>query len=466
MNEERKDEEGKYSLKKAVKFSFGGFTDVIFLQFFTFLIFTFYFSVAGLSAGYISLGFIIWSIWNAINDPLLGSISDRSGLKWGRRKPFIILGIIPLLLVNILLWTPPLEPKILTFIYFLIIIIIWELFYTMYSLNQTSLFPEMFRDLDQRAKANTSIQFFQVISLLIAFILPSLFIPQYDNPVYYPEYIYTAITISIICAIAGFVFIKFGFKERVEFSKDYEKAPSFFKALKYTFGNKSFRLYIVGNFAIWFGFNMIPTIMPLYGDICLNVQDSTLLSLMLGTGFVAAALFMFIWRIIIHRLGAKNSYLLALIVFIIALIPLLFIADVISGFIFFFILGIALAGVMIVRDITIAAIIDDDELKTGTRREANFYGVNGFFVKLSNVAVFISIAIVFIGTNWDIFDVTTITGATEFGLRSLMVLFPIGFMIIGILAMSYFPINKEKYNQLTEDARKLHIQKKERVLAR
>lgn len=464
MTEVRKEIEDEYSLKKAVKYSFGGFTDVIFLQFFTFLIFTFYFSVAGLNAGLITLGFIIWSIWNAINDPLLGAISDRSGLKWGRRKPFIILGIIPLLVINVLLWTPPLEPKGLTFAYFLIIIIVWELFYTMYSLNQTSLFPEMFRDLDQRAKANTSIQFFQVISLLIAFILPALFIPKYDNPAYYTEYSYAAITISIICAIGAFIFIKFGLKERVEFSKDYERAPSFINALKYTFGNKSFRLYIVGNFALWFAFNMIPTIMPLYGSICLNTQDSLILSLILGTGFIAAALFVFLWRIIIHRLGAKNSYILSLIVFSITLLPLLFISDAILGFIFFFFIGIGLAGVLIVRDITIAAIIDEDELKTGTRREGSFYGVNGFIVKLSNVAVFLSIGIVFLGSDWALFDVTTISAATNFGLRSLMVFFPIAFMIIGILAMSYFPINKEKYDKLTEDARKFHLEKKERVM--
>jgi len=465
MIEERNSEEPEYSLKKAVLYSFAGFTDVIFLQFFTFLIFTFYYSVVQLHIALISLGFIIWSIWNAFNDPLLGAISDRSSLRWGRRKPFIIIGIIPLLLVNILLCTPPRDPKSLAFIYFLIIIIIWELFYTMYSLNQTSLFPEMFRDLEQRSKANTSIQFFQVISLLIAFILPGLFIPQYDDPAYYTEYTYAAIVISIICAIGAFTFIKFGLKERIEFSKDYERAPTFSTALKYTFGNKSFRLYIVGNFAMWFAFNMIPTIMPLYGDICLNVQDSFILSLILGTGFISAALFVFIWRIIVRRLGAKSSYILSLIIFSITLLPLLFISNTVLGFVFFFFLGIGLAGVLIVRDVTISAIIDEDELKNGIRREGNFYGVYGFIVKLSNVAVFLSIGLVFIGSDWAIFDITTITAATEFGLRSLMVLFPIAFMTLGIIAMLYFPINKEKYDNITNEARKFHLEKKERVLS-
>ncbi len=468
MSKEQPDLEEEYSLKKAVLYSFAGFTDVIFLQFFTFLVFTFYFSIIELPAGLISLGFIIWAIWNAFNDPMLGAISDKSNFKMGRRKPFIIIGIIPLLVINILLFTAPRGSDLLAFLYFLIIIVIWELFYTMYSLNQTSLFPEMFRDLDQRSKANNSIQFFQVISLLIAFLLPGFIIQSFtseDVPIGTTQlqYIIAAVIISIICAIGGFIFIKFGLKERIEFSKDYERVPPFRQALKYTFGYKSFKLYVIGNFALWYAFNMIPTIMPIYGTVCLGVQDASILSLILGTGFVSAAIFVFPWRIIVNKLGAKRSYILSLIVFIITLLPLMFIRGVLLGFIFFFLLGIGLAGVLIVRDITIAAIIDEDELKTGVRREGNFYGINGFIVKFSNVVVFLSIGLVFIGTDWNIFDLSTAEYGVEFGLRSLMVILPIIFLIIGIIAMRYFPIDKEKYTQLTEDARKLHAEKKTKL---
>ena len=95
--------------------------------------------------------------------------------------------------------------------------------------------------------------------------------------------------------------------------------------------------------------------------------------------------------------------------------------------------------------------------------EASRGGINGFFVKFSNVVVFLSIAIVFIGSDWAIFNVETITNATQIGLRSLMVIFPAVFLLIGIIAMSYFPINKERYEKLTGDARKLHSEKKEKV---
>jgi GPH family glycoside/pentoside/hexuronide:cation symporter len=465
MNQEKKDIEKEHSLKKVILYSFAGFTDVIFLQFFTFLIFTFYYSVVQLNVTLITIAFMIWSVWNAINDPILGAISDKTSSKWGRRKPFIIAGLVPLLFVNVLLWTPPKGNTLVTFFYFLIIIIIWELFYTMYSLNQTSLFPEMFRDLKQRTKANTSIQIFQVISLLIAFILPGLFIPKYDDPQYFSDYGIAAVIISIICNTSGFIFIIFGIKERIEFSRDPEKAPSFLKSLKYTFRNKSFRFYLVGNFALWYSFGMLPTVFPLYGHFVLGVDEAFIQSLMLGSGFIAAIVFMFFWRIIINKLGAKTSYILALAVFIVTLSPFMFISNKLGGFITMIVWGFGLAGVLIVRDVTMSSIIDEDELITGIRREAGFYGINGFIVKLTNVFIYITIALVFIGTDWAIFDPSSIATKNVFGLRSLMFIFPTIFLILGIISMIFFPINKQKYDKITEDASKLHQEKKEKILS-
>ncbi|MHA1756529.1 MAG: MFS transporter, partial [Promethearchaeota archaeon] len=96
-----KENESEYSTKTAVLYSLAGFTDVVLFQFFTFLIFTFYYAVVGLDVNLITIAFIIWSFWNAINDPMLGAISDKTSTKWGRRTPYIILGIYPLLIINI-----------------------------------------------------------------------------------------------------------------------------------------------------------------------------------------------------------------------------------------------------------------------------------------------------------------------------------------------------------------------------
>ncbi|TFG25888.1 MAG: MFS transporter [Promethearchaeota archaeon] len=461
MNKIGKDD---YSAKKATLYSLAGFTDVTLFQLFTFLIFTFYFTVVGLNINYITIAFIIWSFWNAINDPYLGTLSDKTSSKWGRRKPFIIAGIYPLLLINILLWTPPIAgSQFIIFIYFLLIIIIWEFFYTMWSVNQTALFPEMFKDHEERTKANTIIQFFQILSLMIAFILPSFFIPQYDNPQYYPNYMYAGIAISIICGISATIFIKYGIKERIEFSKDPEQAPSFFNSLKYTFKNKAFRPYIVATFSLWYAFGMLPTISPLYGSFVLGIKDSLILSLLLALVFISAAIFVFVWKPVIRKFGPKKAFILVIIAFIITLIPFMFISDMISAFIAYFCLGIGIAGALIIRDVSISPIMDEDELNTGVRREGGFYGINGFCVKLTNVAVFLSIAIVFNSVGWAIFDPTGTTQETILGLRILMFVFPTIFLVIGLIAITKYPITKERYEEITLETIKLHEKKKEKI---
>lgn len=453
----------EYSTKKTLFYSFAGFTDVILLQFFTYLIFTFYYSVVGLNINYITIAFIIWSIWNALNDPMLGAISDRTRTKLGRRKPYIIASIFPLLIINILLWMPPLGNDLITFFYFLAIIVIWELFYTMYSLNQTALFPEMFHNLEQRAKANTIIQFLTIISLMVAFLLPSFFIPRFDDPLYFNEYTYAAITISIICLVSTLLFIKFGLKEKAEFAKDAEKAPGFFNSLKFTLKNKTFLTYVLGTFSFWYSFGMIPTILPLYGSFVLNTTDSLILSLLLATAFISAAIFIFIWKLIIRKFGAKKSFIIAILSLIFTLSPFMFISGVIFAFISFSALGFGLAGALIVENVTISAVIDHDELQTGVRREGSFFGINGFFAKLTNVFVFLTIAIVFNNVGWEIFDPVGTTEQTILGLRSLMFIFPALFLCIGLIAMKFFPITKDKYDELTQEAKKLHEKKREEV---
>jgi GPH family glycoside/pentoside/hexuronide:cation symporter len=302
---------------------------------------------------------------------------------------------------------------------------------------------------------------------MIAFILPSFFIPAYDDPRYFTNYMFAGIAIAIISAICATIFIKFGLKERIEFSKDPETAPKFFKSLKYSLNNKAFLTFVVANFALWYTFAMLPTIVPLYGHFVLGIEDSLVLSLFLATTFISAAIFVFIWRSVIPRIGAKKAFLWALIIYIITLVPFMFITrsiPVFFVFMAFFIVGIGIAGALVVRDVAIGAIIDEDELRTGTRREGGFYGINGFIIKLSNVAVFVSIALVFTGTGWAIFDPVGTTEETIFGLRSLMFIFPASVLVIGIIFILLFPITKEKYEQITQDAKKLHEQKKEKVV--
>lgn len=451
--------------KQIIAYSFGQFSDTIAYQMFTFLIFTFYYAVVGLNVNLITIGFVVWSIWNAFNDPLLGTLSDRTRTKWGRRKPYIVAGIIPLCVIMVLLWTPPLDTELTKFIYFFVIILLFELFYTMYSLNQVSLLPEMFQDLRNRAKANSIRQVFAIFGLIFAFILPTVFIPKLDDVKYFINYRYAGMFMSVFIAIGAIIFIKFGIKEREEFSEDYKTAPSFIDSLKFSLKNKAFRTYVIAALANWYVYGMLPTIVPLYGSFVLGIGEgeSVLLALLLGVAFISAAGFIFLWGYVSLRTGIKKGLMMSMFIFIITLIPFMFISDIITGFIAFFLVGIGFSGSLFFLDVIMSAIVDYDELNTGIRREGGYFGIHALITRFSTIFIFLTISFVFNSVGWTVFNPLGTTEETIFGLRILMFFFPSVALLVGILSMSRFPITKEKQEQMKRDLEELHDKKKEKV---
>jgi GPH family glycoside/pentoside/hexuronide:cation symporter len=260
------------------------------------------------------------------------------------------------------------------------------------------------------------------------------------------------------------IFLLFGIKEKTEFSKDAESAPGFFKSIKMTLSNKSFRPYVPANFVVWYIFGLVITISALYCSFVLGIKDSFMISLLLGLIFISAAGFMFLWRFIILKIGIKKGLMLAFVVTIILMAPFMFISDLIGAVIVFTLLGIGFAGLTFCRDIVMATIIDDDELKTGMRREASFYGVNAIFIRLATIAVVISISLVFTSVGWAVFDPRGDTTQIIWGLRILMFVFPAVALGFAILCMSRFPITKERAEEIKREIKKIHAEKKQQMV--
>ncbi len=451
--------------KKAVTYSFAQLSDVTAYQTFTFLVFTFYYAVIGLDVRFISIGFIIWSVWNSLNDPILGYFSDRTHTRYGRRLPYIIIAFIPLAICMFLLFSPPKSFGITNastnFIYFIITIILFELFYTMYSLNVTSLFPEIFNSFDERVRANKIRQTFSIIGLFVAFLLPGFIISDFSDPKSIVQYQIFGIVIMLIVIAGVVLFLKFGPKERKEFQNDYKSTPNFIDSIKTCFKSKSFRWYIPAEVANWFVFSMFPTLIPLYGKFVLGVNDALILSLLMGIVFISAMIFInFFWKPVVEKIGPKKAWLTSMSILIAAMVPLMFISDVISGFIVFFLIGIGFAGSMYLIDIFVSDIVDEDETKTGVRREASYYGVNALCLRLNTVLVFLAIGLVFTNVGWAVYEPENVTPAVIMGLRVLMFVFPAIAITIGIIAISRYPLHGDTLQKVKAEIEKLHGQKR------
>ncbi len=382
----------------------------------------------------------------------------------------MMTAIVPLSIIMFLLFSPPITFGItsttINFIYFFIIIIIFEFFYTMFSLNQTSLFPEQFIDGVVRGKVNSIRQMFTVIGLIVASILPSFFIsgdPMTEEAL--PDWSLFSIVLAILTFIFGFFFIKWAAKEKVEFKEDYKQAPSFLSAIKLCVKSKSFRWYIPAEICNWFVYGMLPTVIPLYGRYVLGIEAGSFeLSLLLGIGFVSAAVFVNLWRMVAKKIGPRKAWMYSLATWILTLVPLLFISTFEEGLIVFFFIGIGIAGSFVLIDLIVADIIDEDEINTGIRREAAYYGVNALFLRFSTVFVFLAVGFVFAGFGWEEYEpLINDPAALAIALKILITILPTIALIIAIISIYKYPLDGEKLKEVKEKLKEIHEQKKSKI---
>jgi GPH family glycoside/pentoside/hexuronide:cation symporter len=450
------------TLGTKIAYSNGVLADNLALQNFSFLGFAFYFAVVGLPVLYISIGFILWSIWDAINDPLIGVLSDRTKTKWGRRKPWIFLATIPLCLTMILLWTPPLDNYIIIFIYFLIMLILFDLFNTMYTVNFNSLWPEMFLTVEDRSSLGVWRNIFALIGLAIAFVLPEFIITDITNKQNLPEtpgqFLLNGVIAAIIVGITIMIMLKFGSFERKEFAKDALNAPSWKESYRITLKNKAFVGYCIVAIAIYIVYSILPIMLPFYAVYVIGMDDPGFL---IFSGLVVAAASTPLWMYFRKKFGVRRSFIIALIYWAISLLLFMLAVSVITAYLFIIFMGIGLGGSLYLYDQGLAEIIDDDEVRSGLgiRREGAYYGVVSLFNRFSTAINALVIGIVFTGVGWAKYDPKAGTDII-LGLRFLVVIWPVIIICIALIFLYLWPIHGKRLEENQKMLNELHKKKK------
>jgi GPH family glycoside/pentoside/hexuronide:cation symporter len=429
-----------------------------------------YIDILGARAAGIGLVWALYGVWNAVNDPLAGYWSDRTRTRWGRRLPWMAGALVPLAITFYLLWLPFGDvawSEVALLFYFLLIVLLFDLCWTIYVMNWTSLFPEMAEGEKQRAGVSALREVFSIFGLIVGVALPPLLAGADWSGRGAMAALLTAVT--IVSLLLGLL----GSKERPEFSA--EPSPPFVESLSLTLQNRDFVFFLAANLMIQYVFLALSAVMPFYAKYVLGIQGPTTIagvtldaelqnSLLLGAAFVAALPAMAFWWALARRFGAyralRSACLLAAAAALYFFFPQTFQAGLVGTTLF----GLVLAGLLMLTNPLVADITDEDEVTNGARREGMFFGINGLIIRFAFVIQGILTAIVFTLSGY----VNPTEGvlfpaqpeSALFGIRLLTGGFPAIALMLAFLVLRGYSLHGERAKRIRAEAASLQARKR------
>ena len=416
-----------------------------------------------------ALAWILYMGWNAINDPLIGALGDRTQSRHGRRIPWLRVATPLIGLSLVFLFFPPLnlDPNLQSsqWIYFSWLfagLMLYDLFYTIVGISENSLVAELTIDPVERANTNFFWSLGIGLGSAATFVIPFLFIQ--DNETIPYEINQPIIqTIIIIFAILGSVFLAimaFGVKER-RFIQAKKPQMGLVESIKYTLRNRGFIMYAGLFFCITFFYTITNSQISFFVQDVLKVDKNDILGYLPIIAFIGSSLIGFpVGMALNMRFGGKRSLIYLFIIVISGLFMLVFSFDIILAIIALFIVGFGYAGINLIFPTLMADVIDKDELETGWRREGAYFGSAAFFTKPAQSIAQGMIALVFFVTNYDQ-DATVQSLPAQIGVVLTISVIPAIFLMLGLIFIKKFPIDSstEEYKVMKKKVEQLHDEK-------
>jgi glycoside/pentoside/hexuronide:cation symporter, GPH family len=379
----------KLSFSTKLAYGAGDLGPAITANVLAFYLLIFFTNVAGLPAGLASNILVVGKVWDAINDPIVGVLSDRTSHPWGRRYPWIIYGGIPFGIFFFLQWIVPSTDRTVLFWYYVGISVLFNTAYTAVNLPYTALTPEITQDYNERTSLNSFRFAFSIGGSIFSLILALIIFAVIQNN---PNQQY--LVLGAICAVISVLplyWCVWGTRKRVaaqlleNAELDNSTSLPLKEQLRIAFSNRPF-LYVIGIYLFsWLGVQLTATIIP-YFVVNWMQQPQYVFSLVAIAVQGTALIMLFVWSRVSERYGKKAVYFMGMSLWIIAQSGLFFLqpGQVTFMYILAVMAGVGVSTAYLVPWSMIPDVIELDELQTGERREGIFYS---FMVLLQKIGL-------------------------------------------------------------------------------
>jgi GPH family glycoside/pentoside/hexuronide:cation symporter len=419
-------------------------------------VFYFYEVEVGLPVLLVGLSFVIFAIWNMVNDPLLGYLTERPTRwtrKWGFRTPWIILTIFPALILYVFIFLPPnvnaKENPWPIFIYMLIITCLFDTFFSIFNSHIYGGFANHFRSEYDRRRGFAIVSVIAGIGVVFIGFIPPLIIVYGVKSTFVLAAIVTTSLLGV-CAILLIPGIRESKELKETFIRGFEtaKKQSYWKIIKTALGRKNFAISLL-TYTLIITTQTLAAASGIY--FIKDVYRKPLsVAVILGlAGFSGYMISIPFWARFARKHGFARTYEIALLLAAFSYIPTLWITTVEEGIIFAFIGGIPYAGYTIMITPIVSDCFDDVATATGKRQEATLQGIRTFFFRVAIVVQGVALAAIHIMTGYNPNPRATQTPLAIWGIRVHAGLIPIILMVIAsIVVYKWYDLRGEKKAQM------------------
>jgi len=416
-----------------------------------FVLFFYYNKVLGMDPALVGTALLVGKFtWDAINDPLVGYLSDRTRTKWGRRKPYMLFGAIPF---GLTVWLMFSLPKDLTgtaaFLVVLGSFLLVDTTQTLVSVPYYAMSAELTYDYNERTSLISIRMIFTVLGYILGAgatqMLANLFIDMgASEPA---AYSYTGAIFGVVAAITVLITTLF-VKERPNPDLVPAKmAP--WKQIVRIFKNRPFVQYMIMSTIISISFTLLTGLLTYFVTYQLHMQDQFFLVMLVMLGTIG--IFLIPWQLISKKLNKGPSYALGLGIASIAIIAAFFLPNHPTNLIYViaFFAGLGFSAQYVFPWSMIPDVVEVDQALTGERHEGIYFGANSLLGKISGGlgAFIMGWALKLYGFNP---EAAVQTARALFGIRFFFAVVPVIAFLIALPLLIWYPLTRQKHAELVK----------------
>lgn len=401
--------------------------------------------VVGVSPGIAAVAIFVGRSWDYINDPIFGHLSDRTRTRWGRRRPFLLIGPIPLGLAFLMLWwIPPWQNSVGLAVYYALAYVLYDAAATLIYMPYFALTPELASDYDERTSLTAYRSFFSILGSLLAFTLPLLMVGSF-TPQNAGRVLEMAALFAVV-SILPFFPLFFVARERPEYMS--QERPGLRQSLRAARDNRPFVIGMLVLLLTWISVEIVQATLLFF--VKYVAQREAQSDVLMATLFLTAIAALPIWQAVSGRWGKRQAYVAGIAFWALVQLGLISIGPatgmpvIISLCI---LAGIGVSAAHVIPWAMIPDAIEWGEWKTGQRHEGMFYSLATLALKVAS-SIAIPLALLLLEVTGYVPNAAVQPSGALWGIRIVIGPIPAILLCAGIVFALRYPLGRRQYEQI------------------